>query len=69
MEKKFFNVGYTTYLQKSETKKANWTSKIIKKISEHKIIFSMCIIISMCIMMNFWLIYKFVKILEMSKVF
>ena len=69
MEKKIFKIGYTTYLQKSETKKENWTSKFVKKLLEHKIIFSMCIIIAMCVMLNFWLIYKFARILEMSKVF
>lgn len=65
----FFKVGYTTYLQKSKNKKRNWTSKIIKKFFEHKIISTSIVVIIMCLGINFWLIYKFINILEMNKIF
>ena len=34
----FFRVGYSTYLQREKERKESWTSKLMKKISEHKFI-------------------------------
>lgn len=62
----FFKVGYTTYLQKQKIKKEKWTSKLIRKIKEHKIIFAILMIIIICMITNIVLIYKFINILEMD---
>lgn len=64
----FFRVGYTTYLQKSKNTKKKWTSKMIKNIAEHKVVATIFGVIIMCVVMNFWLIYRFISILEMSRV-
>lgn len=60
----FFRVGYSTYLQKEREKKKSWTSKLIKKISEHKFITITIAIIIACTMTNFFLIYRFIHIIE-----
>ena len=69
--KEVFKVGYTTYLEKNKkrTPKKNRTSKIFKMIAEHKVMVTILGIIVMCLVINFWLVYKFVHILEMSRVF
>lgn len=59
----FFKVGYTTYLQRQKNKKEKWTSKLIKKIKEHKIIFTILMMIIICMITNCFLIYKFINIL------
>lgn len=64
MEKEMFKVGYTTYLQKPESKKKNWTSKVIAKVIKNKLLLIIGSIIIACIIMNFWLIYQFINILE-----
>lgn len=63
----FFKVGYTTYLQKNEKKK--WTSKITDMNTKHKFISVILVVIIISVMMNFWLIYRFINILETSKIF
>lgn len=65
----FLKVGYTTYLQKPKTKKESWTSRIYKKIMEHKILSISFLLISMCVIMNFCLIYQFIHILESSRIY
>lgn len=69
--KEVFKVGYTTYLEKSKkrTKENCWTSKIGKAIGEHKLIVTILGVMMMCFSINFWLIYKFIHILEMSRIF
>ncbi len=64
--KEVFKVGYTTYLEKAK-KKNNWTSKIFEKIAEHKLMVTIFGVIFACVCINFWLIYKFMNILEMSR--
>lgn len=64
MEEDFFKVGYSTYLKKEESKKQMWTSRILKKIMNHKIIAIVLIIAIFCLFMNIWLIYRFMNILE-----
>lgn len=63
MGEDFFKVGYSTYLQKNNNSKKSWTSKIFKKILEHKIITISILTIFTCIGMNIWLVYRFMNIL------
>ena len=63
MEEDFFKIGYTTYLQKPKVKKKRWTSKLLNKILEHKVIAISILIIFMCVGMNIWLVYRFMSIL------
>lgn len=64
MEEDFFKVGYSTYLKREESKKQMWTSRILKKIMNHKIIAIVLITAIFCLFMNIWLIYRFMNILE-----
>ena len=66
MKEDFFNVGYTTYLQKKKIKGDNWTNYLIRVICRHKFIFLASLIVIMCLCMNLFLIYKFMKIIEIS---
>ena len=63
-ENVFFRVGYSTYLQREKERKESWTSKLIRKISEHKFIAITIAIIIACTMTNFFLIYRFIHIIE-----
>ena len=63
MKEQVFKVGYSTYIQKPNTQKQNWTSTLLGKITKHKYITATCLIIITCMTMNLWLIFKFVNIL------
>lgn len=58
----FFKVGYTSYLEKNKEK---WTSRFIKKIIEHKFIFTAIAIIIVCTITNFFLIYRFIEKIQL----
>lgn len=60
----FLRVGYSTYLQREKERKESWTSKLMRKISEHKFIAITIAIIIACTMTNFFLIYRFIHIIE-----
>ena len=64
MEEDFFKVGYSTYLKKLPSKKQKWTSRILKKILEHKFIIAIILTIMICLIMNIWLVYRFMNILS-----
>ena len=63
-ENVFFRVGYSTYLKKEKEKQESWTSRLMKKINEHKFITMIVAIIIACTMTNFFLIYRFIHIIE-----
>ena len=65
-ENVFLKVGYTGYLEKE--KKENWTSRLIKKIVEHKFISIVVAIVMMCVITNLCLIYKFLCVMEEFKI-
>lgn len=69
--KEVFKVGYTTYLEKSKKreKKHGWTSKVLKMVAGHKFVVTILGVAVTSFLMNCWLVFKFVHILEMSKVF
>ena len=54
----FFKVGYADFIK---SKKEKWTSKLVKKISEHKIIFTSITAIIICTITNCILIYRFIE--------
>ena len=57
-ENVFFKVGYANFVK---SKKEKWTSKLIKKISKHKIIFIAVATIIVCTVTNCILIYRFIE--------
>ena len=57
-ENVFFKVGYANFIK---SKKEKWTSKLVKKISEHKIIFTSITAIIICTITNCILIYRFIE--------
>ena len=63
MKEDFFLIGYSNMV-KNKKSKLNWTSKCVKKIISHKIIFSMILIIMLCFSINFLLIFRFIHILQ-----
>ena len=67
-ENVFLKVGYTTYLEKKKEKKESWTSRLIKKIVEHKFISVVVAIVVMCGVTNLCLIYKFLCVMEELKI-
>ena len=56
-ENVFLKVGYSPFL---ENKKEKWTSKVFKKIIEHKFLTIVLAIVAMCVITNLCLIYKFI---------
>lgn len=66
-ENVFFKVGYPTYVSKNKEKKEKWTSKLFKKIIEHKFLTIVIAIVVMCVITNLCLIYKFIYIMENLK--
>lgn len=63
-ENVFFKVGYSPFL---ENKKEKWTSKVFKKIIEHKFLTIVLAIVAMCVITNLCLIYKFIYLMENLK--
>ena len=63
-ENVFFRVWYSTYLKKEKERQESWTSRLMKKINEHKFITMIVAIIIACTMTNFFLIYRFIHIIE-----
>lgn len=60
----FFKVGYSSYLQKEKNLKEKWTSKLFRKICEHKFLVAALAIILICAITNFCLMYRFLHILS-----
>ncbi len=63
-ENVFLKVGYSPFL---ENKKEKWTSKLFKKIIEHKFLTIVLAIVAMCVITNLCLIYKFIYLMENLK--
>ena len=51
-------------LKKEKERQESWTSRLMKKINEHKFITMIVAIIIACTMTNFFLIYRFIHIIE-----
>ena len=66
-ENVFFKVGDSPFLENKTEKKEKWTSKLFKKIIEHKFLTIVIAIVAMCVITNLCLIYKFIYIMENLK--
>ena len=66
-ENVFLKVGYSPFLENKKEKKEKWTSKIVRKIIEHKFLSVVVAIVTMCVITNMCLIYRFVRIMENLK--
>ena len=60
----FLKVGYSPFLEKKKEKREKWTSKFLKKITEHKFLVIVLSIVAICAITNLCLIYKFIYIME-----
>ena len=54
----FFRVGYADFIK---SKKEKWTSKLIRRILEHKIVCLLLTTIIVCTVTNCILIYRFIE--------
>ena len=66
-ENVFLKVGYSPFLENKKEKKEKWTSKIVRKIIEHKFLTIVLAIVAMCVITNLCLIYKFIYLMENLK--
>ena len=60
----FFKVNYNTDLNRLEIAEESWTSKLIKKIKNHKLLTTIVIAFAMFSTLNIAMIYSFMKILQ-----
>ena len=60
----FFKVNYNTDLNRLEIAEESWTSKLIKKIKNHKLLTTIVIALAMFSTLNIAMIYSFMKILQ-----
>ncbi len=60
----FFKVNYNTDLNRLEITEESWTSKLIKKIKNHKLLTTIVIAFAMFSTLNIAMIYSFMKILQ-----
>ncbi len=60
----FFKVNYNSDLNRLEIAEERWTSKIIKKIKNHKLLTTAIIAFVMFSTLNIAMIYSFMKILQ-----
>ena len=60
----FFKVNYNTDLNRLEIAEESWTSKLIKKIKNHKLLTTIIIAFAMFSTLNIAMIYSFMKILQ-----
>lgn len=60
----FFKVNYNTDLNRLEIEEESWTSKLIKKIKNHKLLTTVIIAFVMFSTLNIAMIYSFMKILQ-----
>ena len=66
-ENVFFKIGYSPFLENKKEKKEKWTSKLFKKIIEHKFLTIVIAIVAMCVITNLCLIFKFIYLMENLK--
>lgn len=60
----FFKVRYNTNLNRLQIEKERWTSKLLKKIRNHKLLTTIIIAFFMFSTLNIVMIYSFMKILQ-----
>lgn len=60
----FFKVNYNTDLNRLEIAEESWTSKLIKKIKNHKLLATIVVAFVMFSTLNIAMIYSFMKILQ-----
>ena len=60
----FFKVRYNTNLNRLQIEKERWTSKLLKKIRDHKLLTTAIIAFFMFSTLNIVMIYSFMKILQ-----
>lgn len=60
----FFKVRYNTNLNRLQIEKERWTSKLLKKIKNHKLLTTVIIAFFMFSTLNIVMIYSFMKILQ-----
>ena len=63
----FFKVNYNTDLNRLEIAEESWTSKLIKKIKNHKLLTTIVIAFAMFSTLNIAMIYSFMKILQNNR--
>lgn len=67
-ENVFFKVGYVPFLREDKEKKEKWTSRIVRKIVEHKFLTVVVAIVGVCVITNLCLIYRFIRIMESLRI-
>lgn len=63
-EDEIFQIKYNTKLNRLEMRKEKWTSRLSKKIRNHKLLTTTIIAFFMFATLNMVMIYSFMRILE-----
>lgn len=60
----FFKINYNTNFNKIQKEKEKWTSRLLKKIQDHKLLTTVVITFVMFSIVNIIMIYSFMQILQ-----
>ena len=60
----FFKINYNTNFNKIQKEEEKWTSRLLKKIQDHKLLTTVVITFVMFSIVNIIMIYSFMQILQ-----
>ena len=60
----FFKINYNTNFNKIQNEEEKWTSRLLKKIQDHKLLTTVVITFVMFSIVNIIMIYSFMQILQ-----